>query len=130
MTGAISHETSTFTPVATTWESYQERHYLRAGEIIGTFRGTNTPTGGFIDGAEAYGFELKQPFDTAFSRTLGLDPRKMTYIGVKSAAHFRSGFEPWAGAIYVVSESSVHNPATGALPFTRLGRKLYPFHEI
>ena len=71
----------------------------------------------------------EQPFDTAFSRTLALDPRTMKYIGVKSAAHFRSGFEPWAGAIYVVSESSVHNPATGALPFRRLGRKLYPFDK-
>lgn len=72
----------------------------------------------------------EQPFDTAFARTLGLDPRRMTYIGVKSAAHFRSGFEAWAGAIYEVSEPSVHNPATGALPFRRLGRTLYPFNDI
>lgn len=69
----------------------------------------------------------EQPFDTAFARTLGLDPRKMRYIGVKSSAHFRAGFEAWAGAIYVVSEPSVHS---GNLPFRRLGRKVYPFDDI
>ncbi len=74
--------------------------------------------------------QREQPFDTAFSRTLGLDPRRMRYIGVKSAAHFRAGFESWAGGIYPVSEPSVHNPAGGSLPFRRLGRKLYPLDDI
>jgi microcystin degradation protein MlrC len=71
----------------------------------------------------------EQPFDTAFARTLGLDPRRMTYIGVKSAAHFRAGFEAWAGAIYLVAEPSVHNPAEGRLAFRRLGRKVFPLDE-
>jgi microcystin degradation protein MlrC len=70
----------------------------------------------------------EQPFDTAFARSLGLDPRQMRYIGVKSTAHFRAGFEPWAGVIYLVSEPSVHN--LGHLPFKRLGRKMYPFDDI
>ena len=52
--------------------------------------------------------QREQPFDTAFSRTLGLEPRQMRYIGVKSSAHFRAGFESWAGAIHVVYEPSVH----------------------
>ena len=69
----------------------------------------------------------EQPFDTAFARSLGLDPRQMQFIGVKSAAHFRAGFESWAGAIHVVSESSVHD--LGNLPFKRLNRRLYPFHD-
>ncbi len=71
-----------------------------------------------------------QPFDTAFARTLGLDPRQMRYIGVKSAAHFRAAFEPWAGAIYVVSEPSVHSADTGTLKYHHLGRKLYPFDPL
>ena len=74
--------------------------------------------------------EREQPFDTAFARTLGLDPRQMKYIGVKSAVHFRAGFESWAGAIYEVSEPSVHNPAEAGLAFRHLGRKLYPFDDI
>ena len=70
-----------------------------------------------------------QPFDTAFARTLGLDPKQMRYIAVKSAAHFRAAFEPWAGAIHVVSEPSVHSADTGTLNYTKLGRKLYPFDK-
>ena len=72
----------------------------------------------------------EQPFCTAFSRTLGLDPKEMRYVGVKSAAHFRAGFEAWSGAIHVVAEPSVHNPADGKLAFKHLGRKLYPFDEF
>ena len=60
ITGAIGHETSTFTTVATTWASYREQRfgYLIGDEIISKFRGTNTTTGGYIAGAEAHGFEL------------------------------------------------------------------------
>ena len=54
----------------------------------------------------------------------------MRYVGVKSAAHFRAGFEPWAGQIQVISEPSVHAPADAQLAFKRLGRKLYPFDDI
>jgi len=72
----------------------------------------------------------EQPFDTAFARTMGLDPREMRFIGVKSAAHFRAGFESWAGAIHEVTEPSVHNPADAKLAFKRLGRKVYPFDDI
>jgi microcystin degradation protein MlrC len=72
--------------------------------------------------------QREQPFDTAFSRTLGLEPRQMRYIGVKSSAHFRAGFESWAGAIHVVYEPSVHTLSD--LTFKRLGRKLYPFDNI
>ena len=54
----------------------------------------------------------------------------MRYIGVKSAAHFRAAFEPWAAAVYVVSEPSVHNKESGVLRFDRLGRKLYPLDEL
>jgi len=74
--------------------------------------------------------QREQPFDTAFARTLGLDPRTMRYIGVKSAAHFRAGFEPWAGSIQLISEPSVHNFLTGELRYQRLGRMLYPIDAI
>ena len=58
--GAIAHETSTFTPVETTWDSYRNERfgYLCGDELIARFRGTNTPTGGFIEGAGAQGFEV------------------------------------------------------------------------
>ena len=66
----------------------------------------------------------EQPYDTAFSRSLGLDPRQMRYIGVKSAAHYRAAFEPWAGTIHEVGEPSVDDAAN--ITFERLGRSLYP----
>lgn len=66
----------------------------------------------------------EQPFDIAFSRSLDLDPRTMRYVGVKSAAHFRSGFEAWAGAVHLVAEPSVHSP--WAVTFQHLGRQVYP----
>jgi len=63
VTGCISHETSTFTPVPTNWESFFERFGdLRGAAIVEKFRGTNTPIGGFIEGAEAHGFELIPTF--------------------------------------------------------------------
>lgn len=70
----------------------------------------------------------EQPFDTAFARTLGLDPKQMRIIGVKSAAHFRAAFEPWAGQVHVVAEPGLHNPEN--LRFHRLGRKLYPLDPL
>lgn len=66
----------------------------------------------------------EQPFDTAFAETLGLNVKGMKWIGVKSAAHFRSGFESWAGHIVVVSEPGVHSAEN--VPFKNLGRRLYP----
>ena len=60
VTGTICHESSTFTPVATTWESYRNEGfgYLRGEEIFAKFRGSNSPIGGFLDGAEKHGFEI------------------------------------------------------------------------
>lgn len=69
----------------------------------------------------------EQPFCTAFSRTLGLDPRTMRYVSVKSAAHFRAGFESWSGAIYVVNEPGLHDAQH--VKFERLGRPLYPLDD-
>jgi len=73
--------------------------------------------------------EREQPFDTAFARTLDLDPKTMRYIGVKSAAHFRAGFAEWAGAIYVVGEPGVHDITTAGLTFSHLGRNVYPLSD-
>ncbi len=58
VTGGISHETSTFTPIPTTTANFDELFNLRGQEIIEKFHGTNTPTGGFIEGSEAHGFDL------------------------------------------------------------------------
>ena len=58
LTGCISHETSTLTQVPTTLENFRDHFYVQGGDVLETFSGTNTPTGGLIEGAEAHGFEL------------------------------------------------------------------------
>ena len=50
--GCIGHETNTFSPVATTIDSFKKGSYHRGDEIITAFRGTRTITGGFLDVAE------------------------------------------------------------------------------
>jgi microcystin degradation protein MlrC len=61
-TGCIGHETNTFSPVKTNLDSFQgkrSRMGLKIGsEIIDTFKGTKTITGGFIDAAAKLDFEL------------------------------------------------------------------------
>lgn len=66
----------------------------------------------------------EQPYDTAFAESMGLDPRRMQFIGVKSAAHFRANFGPWAGQIQVVSEPGIHSPQH--VWYDNLGRNVYP----
>ena len=70
-----------------------------------------------------------QPIDLAFSRRLGLDCRKMRYLGIKSTGHFRSGFEPIAGSIQNVDAAGVLSHDLTKLPFKHLGRKMYPIDE-
>ena len=72
----------------------------------------------------------EQPYDTALAQTLGLDPRKMRYIGLKSAGHFRACYEPFAGNIYSVSEPNVHDHELIMGHYKNLGRKLFPFDDI
>jgi len=58
-TGGIIHETSTFVDTPTTMRDFEfDRGVIRGDGIRERFRGTNVCTGGFIDGAEAHGFEL------------------------------------------------------------------------
>ena len=77
LSGTFAHETSTFTPVATTWESYRERvGYLTGEEIFDKFRGTNSIIGGYLDGAETHGFELI-PTVCAHAYPSGPTPREI-----------------------------------------------------
>ena len=54
--GAIAHESSSFTPVATPYEAFSVtgRGLLRGDEIIDVHRGVNSGAGGFIAGAEEF----------------------------------------------------------------------------
>jgi microcystin degradation protein MlrC len=68
----------------------------------------------------------EQPFDPAFARTLGVDCTKMKYVAVKSAAHFRSGFEKLAGNIYNVDARAILTHDWGTLPYKKRTRQVFP----
>ena len=70
--------------------------------------------------------ERHQPIDLAFCRSLGHDCREMRYLAVKSTGHFRSGFAPIAGSIFNVDTASTLSHDFHRLPYTRLGRRMYP----
>ncbi|MCH9034521.1 MAG: M81 family metallopeptidase [Planctomycetes bacterium] len=56
--GGIIHETSTCVTTRTTVTDFEfDRGILRGENMISRFRGTNVCTGGFIDGADKYGFD-------------------------------------------------------------------------
>lgn len=67
----------------------------------------------------------EQPLDQAFARSLGIDCSQMKYIAVKSAVHFRSGFEQLGGVIYNVAAQALHSHHFGQMQFTRR-RPMYP----
>jgi microcystin degradation protein MlrC len=50
-----------------------------------------------------------QPLDQAFARSLGIDCAAMKVIALKSAAHFRSGFERLGGPIFNVNAPAMHS---------------------
>ncbi len=57
--GGISHETSSFAKVRTTLADFELGFGLfRGDEVLRRFTGANICTGGFVDGAQAYGFEV------------------------------------------------------------------------
>jgi microcystin degradation protein MlrC len=68
----------------------------------------------------------EQPFDMAFARGLGIDCRRMQYIALKSAAHFRAAFEPIAGSIYNVDAAAIHTHDFTKLPHKKRTRRVYP----
>ena len=78
VTGGISHETSTFTTVITNLQSYKDRFYLHGDQILNMFHGTNSPIGGFIDGAKTHGFELI-PTVLATAQPSGPTPRDLLF---------------------------------------------------
>ena len=60
-----------------------------------------------------------QPYDLALTRTLDIDCRSMRYICVKSAVHFRAGFESLGGTIVNVDAAGVHTLDVGRLSYRK-----------
>lgn len=67
-----------------------------------------------------------QPLDQAFARSLGIDCADMRYIALKSAVHFRSGFEQLGGSIWNVDARAIHSHDFASLPYQRRPRPMWP----
>jgi microcystin degradation protein MlrC len=67
----------------------------------------------------------EQPLDPAFARSLGIDCTAMKVIAVKSAVHFRSGFERIAGSIHLVDAPALHSHRFETLSYKRR-QPMYP----
>jgi microcystin degradation protein MlrC len=70
-----------------------------------------------------------QPLDQAFARSLGIDCAKMRYVAVKSAVHFRSGFERIAGSIHNVDAAAIHTHDFSRLPYRRRRKPMFPLEK-
>jgi microcystin degradation protein MlrC len=68
----------------------------------------------------------EQPLDPGFARTLGIDCTKMRTIALKSAAHFRSGFEKIAGSIFNVDAAAILTHDFTKLEYQRRTRPVFP----
>jgi microcystin degradation protein MlrC len=58
VTGSISHETNSFSPISTGVRLFTERAYAVGEDIIRQARGTKTSIGGFLDWADECGAEI------------------------------------------------------------------------
>jgi len=68
----------------------------------------------------------EQPLGPAFAKTLGIDCTAMRYISVKSAAHFRASFEPFAGTIFNVDAQAIHTHEFAKLAYKNRTRAVFP----
>jgi len=65
----------------------------------------------------------------AFSR-LGIDPKKMKIVVVKSSQHFRAGFEPIAAEILYCDTPGSLNSDLKSVPFKKVPRPIWPLDDI
>ena len=72
----------------------------------------------------------EQPLDAAFARSLGIDCEAMRYIAVKSAVHFRSGFERFAASIHNVDAAGILVHDFTKLAYRKRRRPLFPLEEM
>jgi microcystin degradation protein MlrC len=69
-------------------------------------------------------------WDTAFYRSLGLDPAEAQIVVVKSPAGFRAAYAPFAAAIMILDAPGVCSPDLRAMPYRRVRRPLYPLDDF
>ena len=67
-----------------------------------------------------------QPFDAEALRCLDIEPRDRLLIGLKSAVHFRAGYQELAVKIFEVDTPGVTSPDLTKYPYRRVRRPIFP----
>ena len=63
-------------------------------------------------------------------RSVGIEPTRKRYIGIKSPEHFRGAFEPIAKHIIEVDTPGLSNPNLETFNFKKVRRPIYPLDKI
>jgi microcystin degradation protein MlrC len=70
-----------------------------------------------------------EPFDLGVFTHCGIDPRRKTYVLIKSRQHFRAGFEPIARHIVMCDGDGVTSSDLALFDYRKRRRPLYPFER-
>jgi len=71
-----------------------------------------------------------QPFDPEALRCLQIEPKDRLLIGLKSAVHFRAGYQDLAERIFEVDTPGITTPDLRKYSYNRLRRPIYPLDEM
>jgi microcystin degradation protein MlrC len=71
-----------------------------------------------------------EPADLEYFHSIGIDPARRRFIGLKSRVHWRAGFEALEPRVIECSGSGVCVSDYGKLDFKRLSRPIFPLDEI
>jgi microcystin degradation protein MlrC len=67
-----------------------------------------------------------QPYDTAFPRSVGIEPTERKLVVVKSSVHFRNTYQEIAEKIFEIDTPGIHRPDFSCIHYRRARRPLYP----
>jgi microcystin degradation protein MlrC len=70
------------------------------------------------------------PFDLGQWRSQGIDPERLTVIGVKAAVAHRRAYDPIARASWTVSVPGPCTSDVRSLPYRLLRRPCWPWDEV
>jgi len=70
-----------------------------------------------------------EPFDLGVFTHCGIDPRRKTYVLIKSRQHFRAGFEPIARHIVMCDGDGCTSSDLRLFTYRKRRRPLYPFED-
>ncbi len=70
-----------------------------------------------------------QPFDPEALRCLNIEPGERLLIGLKSAVHFRAGYQDLAARIFEVDTPGITAPDVRGYNYRRIRRPMFPLDE-